>query len=75
MQDNILEISGVEIPQGSVSDLKIELPKLYNLPASIPVHVVRGKQNGPTMFVSAAIHGDELNGIEIIRRLKKTFYT
>jgi predicted deacylase len=33
--------------------------------------VIRGKQNGPTVFISAAIHGDELNGIEIIRRLRK----
>lgn len=70
-KENVLEIAGVEILRGSINDLKIELPKLYNLPASIPVHVVRGKRDGPTVFVSAAIHGDELNGIEIIRRLKK----
>ena len=71
IEGNVLEISGTVIPRGSVKDLKIELPKLYNLPASIPVHVVSGKRKGPTIFVSAAIHGDELNGIEIIRRLKK----
>ncbi|MBA3026851.1 MAG: succinylglutamate desuccinylase [Sulfurimonas sp.] len=35
------------------------------------MHVIRGKKNGPVVFVSAAIHGDELNGIEIIRRFKK----
>jgi len=33
------------------------------------VHVVRGRHEGPHLFVSAAMHGDELNGIEIIRRL------
>lgn len=70
MQEEMLEIAGVEIPRGSVKDIKIELPKLYNLPASIPVHVISGKRKGPVVFVSAAIHGDELNGIEIIRRLK-----
>lgn len=37
----------------------------------MPVHVVRGKKDGPRLFVSAAIHGDELNGVEIIRRLLK----
>jgi predicted deacylase len=37
----------------------------------LPLHVIRGKKNGPVVFVSAAIHGDELNGIEIIRRFKK----
>jgi predicted deacylase len=35
----------------------------------MPVHVICGRKAGPTLFVSAAIHGDELNGVEIIRRL------
>jgi predicted deacylase len=37
----------------------------------MPVHVVRGKRSGPRLFISAAIHGDEINGVEIIRRLLK----
>ena len=41
-------------------------------PMTIPVHIVHGRETGPRLFVSAAIHGDELNGIEIIRRLLKT---
>jgi predicted deacylase len=49
----------------------IDLPKLYNTPMQLPLHVIRGKKSGPVVFVSAAIHGDELNGIEIIRRFKK----
>lgn len=39
---------------------------------NMPVHVVHGRQHGPVLFVSAAIHGDELNGVEIIRRLLAT---
>jgi len=35
----------------------------------MPVHVIHGKNPGPRLFVSAAIHGDELNGIEVIHRL------
>ena len=35
----------------------------------MPVHVIRGKREGPRLFVSAALHGDELNGVEVIRRL------
>ncbi|TXS96819.1 succinylglutamate desuccinylase/aspartoacylase family protein [Parahaliea maris] len=38
---------------------------------SISVQVVSGKRPGPVMFVCAAIHGDEINGVEIIRRLLK----
>lgn len=37
----------------------------------MPVHVINGRNDGPVLFVSAAIHGDEINGIEIIRRLLK----
>ncbi|MBU2882449.1 succinylglutamate desuccinylase/aspartoacylase family protein [Psychrosphaera sp. B3R10] len=51
---------------------KIELPvaKLYtDADVSLPVHIFRSKKPGPTIFISAAVHGDELNGIEIIRRL------
>lgn len=58
--------------------VKVELPavRLFtDTEISIPVEIVRAKKVGPTIFVSAAIHGDELNGIEIIRRLlqKKSF--
>jgi len=35
----------------------------------MPVHVIRGKKEGPCLLVCAALHGDEINGIEIIRRL------
>ncbi len=38
-------------------------------PLAMPLHVVHGKRDGPVLFVSAAIHGDEINGIEIIRQL------
>lgn len=71
MPNNAFQINGTDIPAGRTSNLEIELPKLYNLPAVISVQVIRGKRAGPTVFVSAAIHGDELNGVEIIRRLKQ----
>jgi len=35
---------------------------------TMPLHVIRGKRDGPRLFVCAAIHGDELTGVEIIRR-------
>ncbi|WP_084355917.1 succinylglutamate desuccinylase/aspartoacylase family protein [Novosphingobium lentum] len=40
-------------------------------PVSIPLRVLHGSRPGPTMFVSAAIHGDEIIGAEIIRRLRR----
>lgn len=35
----------------------------------LPVHVIHGQADGPRLFVSGAIHGDELIGVEVIRRL------
>ncbi|MCG9639051.1 succinylglutamate desuccinylase/aspartoacylase family protein [Vibrio sp. 10N.261.46.E11] len=52
--------------------MKIALPvaKLYtDGEVSLPVYIMRAKLDGPTIFVSAAVHGDELNGIEIVHRI------
>ena len=38
----------------------------------MPVHVLNGRRSGPVLFVTATVHGDEINGIEIIRRLLAT---
>ncbi|QGY00431.1 succinylglutamate desuccinylase/aspartoacylase family protein [Roseovarius faecimaris] len=40
-------------------------------PVDLSVHVIHGRRPGPVMFVSAAIHGDEVIGVEIVRRLLK----
>ena len=65
-----LVIDGTKITAGRRVRLEMPVAKLYtDTDICIPVEVIRGKKDGPTLFVSAAIHGDELNGIEIIRRL------
>lgn len=38
-------------------------------PVDVPVIVTRGRRTGPTLFLTAAIHGDELNGVEMVRRV------
>ena len=38
-------------------------------PITMPVVVIHGRKPGPCLFVCAALHGDEINGVEIIRRL------
>ena len=67
---NEFEIGGKSIGLGETARIELEMPPLYTAThMSIPVYVKRGKRPGPTLFVSAAIHGDELNGIEIVARL------
>jgi predicted deacylase len=38
-------------------------------PMAVPVSVIHGRRDGPVLFVSAAVHGDELTGVAICRRL------
>lgn len=67
-----LVIGGQEILPGTTHQIEMPVVRLYtDTDISMPVHVIRSKRPGPTIFISAAIHGDELNGIEIIRRLIK----
>ena len=64
------EIAGQRVARGRRLTVNLALPGLYtNDPVSMPVHVVHGRSEGPVVFVSAAVHGDEINGVEIIRRL------
>jgi predicted deacylase len=67
-----LKIGEFEILPGEQRKIELPVAKLYtDANVSLPVHIIRSKKPGPTIFVSAAVHGDELNGIEIIRRLIK----
>lgn len=67
------EIAGQTIAAGSRKLVNIELAPLFTgTPMTLPVKVVHGRQEGPVLFVSAAIHGDELNVVEIIRQLLKS---
>jgi len=64
------EFAGQQVEAGTRLSTSLELPgQSRYTPLSMPVHIVHGKKDGPTLFVSAAIHGDEIGGIEIIRQL------
>jgi predicted deacylase len=72
MKNEPLIINGITILPGSRMTLDLPAGRLYtHTPMTIPVHIVSGKHAGPRLFISAAIHGDEINGVEIIRRLLK----
>ncbi|MFC1589690.1 succinylglutamate desuccinylase/aspartoacylase family protein [Pseudomonadota bacterium] len=72
MNNKPLIINGVTITAGMRTTIDLPAGRLYtHAPMTIPVHVISGKKSGPRLFLSAAIHGDEINGVEIIRRLLK----
>jgi uncharacterized protein len=67
------EFCGEIIKPGARASINLALPNLSTYtPMAMPVHIVHGRNEGPVLFVSAAVHGDEINGVEIIRRLLKS---
>jgi len=63
-------IGDVAVRPGSIATLNLGLAGLYTSePVAMQVHVAHGRRDGPVVFVSAAVHGDEINGVEIVRRL------
>ena len=71
-RNNPIEIGGITISPGERVNVDLPVADLYTSESlHMPVQIICGRSAGPVLFVSAAIHGDELNGVEIIRRLLK----
>lgn len=61
---------GEEVLPGTSMRLSWSATELFEgVPVTTPVLVVNGNLPGPTLCLTAAIHGDELNGIEVVRRV------
>lgn len=64
------EIGDAEIVAGQRLKVDLPLARLYDRTAmTASVEVLHGRREGPTLFLSAALHGDEVNGMEIVRRV------
>jgi uncharacterized protein len=62
------EFGGASIAPGSSQTVELEVSVLANNNRlNMPVHVLHGAAKGPVFFMSGAIHGDEILGVEIIR--------
>jgi predicted deacylase len=60
----------VDVQPGGRATVDLPVSTLSNhTHVALPVHVVHGEETGPVMFLSGAIHGDEIQGVEIIRRI------
>ncbi len=65
-----IALLGSNVAAGTSQRLSWIATELFEgVPVSTPVFVVNGTQPGPTLCLTAAIHGDELNGIEMVRRI------
>lgn len=65
-----LVIGDQTIPVGSQADLRLKVSETYfGDDVSIHLRVIRARKPGPVVFVTAAIHGDELNGVGVVHDL------
>ena len=70
MQNTSINILGETILPGESKTIDMEIAKLHNsAKLKIPIIVQRSKIDGPVVLFSAGIHGDEINGIEIVRQI------
>lgn len=64
-----MTFAGTPVALGETAELRLKVAESYTAePVAVPVTVVRGTP-GPTLFVTATVHGDELNGVGILRGL------
>lgn len=65
-----MEILGREIKLGESVQIKMDIAKLYTRSTvEVSIFVARGKEEGPCILLSGGIHGDEVNGVEIVRQI------
>lgn len=70
MSKDILNILGVEVAPGKSATVTFEVAKLHTRNTlDVPIIIERSKKPGPTILMTAGIHGDEINGVEIIRQI------
>lgn len=63
-------VAGHEIAAGRRVQLELPIARLMSgTPVALPVLVLHGRHDGPALWLTAAVHGDEICGVEIIRRV------
>lgn len=69
-ENNILEILGKKVPPGKGATINFNMARLYTATSvDVPIIIERAKKPGPVMLITAGIHGDEINGVEVVRQL------
>jgi len=67
---NVLHILGEKIKPGEVKTIDLSTAKLYtHTDVNVPIIIEHSRTPGPVVLITAGIHGDEINGVEIVRQL------
>lgn len=69
-ENKTIKINGAAVAPGKNKLLRIEIARLpTGTLIDIPVHIFNAKKAGPTLLIQAGLHGDEINGVETLRRM------
>lgn len=69
-EHNVLTILGEQILPGKSATVNFNIAKLYTASSvEVPIIIERAVQPGPVILITSGIHGDEINGVEIVRQL------
>ncbi len=69
MSEEVLNINGIEVAPGEKKQIRIHVGRLPSgTQINIHAQVFRAMKEGPCMLILAGVHGDEINGVEIVRR-------
>lgn len=67
-----IKICNETIHPGEQLTLALPLPEIYSCaPLHMPIKIIHGKKEGPCLLITAGMHGNQLNGTEIINQLFK----
>ena len=70
MPGSSIEILGQSISQGKGLQINLDSAKLHTrTKIEVPIIIERAKEPGPTILITGGIHGDEINGVEIVRQI------
>lgn len=75
MPNGSIKIFKTEVKPGKKTVVNIDIAKLHTrTPLDVPVIIQRAKKEGPNVLIIGGIHGDEVNGVEIVRQIIKNKY-
>lgn len=75
MQSTSIEVLGKAISLGKGLQINLDIAKLHTrTKIEVPIIIERAKEPGPTILITGGIHGDEINGVEIVRQLVSKGY-
>ena len=70
MKTTNIEVLGKAISLGKGLQINLDIAKLHTrTKIEVPIIIERAKEDGPTILITAGIHGDEINGVEIVRQI------